>query len=368
MSKRSDPGTNWKRHAKGKISRFYFQEEFEIDKKPTRFSLKWLLPLLPISLFCTAVILAIVVASQETQQPSSEVESPKVQAFRWAVNRAMNAAELTQIASTEDEWSEIADWWREAIDLMRVVPRSHPQYKLAQQKITEYQHNLEYAQVQAETRPEPALPTSNLWSVGARRIDVVRIQGQPSQAVRYDALCQEVLHYGNSTVELNNGIVAAFDDIDKNLKASPETIPTASVQGDRYSWTLGSNREDVFRIQGTPDRVAQYSSLHKETLFYDNSTIELTDNKVTSYSNLSQNLQVAILTIATGTPEEASGYWTVGSERNTVFRIQGTPTQVQLDNSMCREVLHYSNSTIELRNGFVTGYDNLDGNLSVNVN
>ncbi|GAB4386669.1 MAG: hypothetical protein Kow00121_53690 [Elainellaceae cyanobacterium] len=280
----------------------------------------------------------------------------------------MSAAELTQIASTTGEWSEIAGWWKEASDLMAIVPKSHPQYELAQQKILEYQHNLDYAQSQAKAKVNASFPTENLWAVGSRRIDVLRIQGQPSEIVRYDALCQEVLHYGNSTVELSNGTVASFDDLDKNLKAATQEVPITSPGGDRYSWTLGSSREDVFDIQGTPSRVAQYSSLQKETLFYNNSTIELTDNRVTGYNNLDKNLRVAIVTIAIETPEEANGHWTVGSERNSVFRIQGTPTQVQLDNSMCRETLHYGNSTIELRNGFVNGYDNFDGNLRVKVN
>ncbi len=36
--------------------------------------------------------------------------------------------------------------WQDAIALMDIVPLSHPQHSLAQQKIAEYQENLNYAQ------------------------------------------------------------------------------------------------------------------------------------------------------------------------------------------------------------------------------
>ncbi|HIK28159.1 MAG: hypothetical protein N3E45_01985 [Oscillatoriaceae bacterium SKW80] len=71
--------------------------------------------------------------------------------WRDAVNKAMNAAMLTQSAKSSEEWEKVAKEWQAAIDLMKKVPQSSPNYEQAQQKIVEYQRNLEYAQRNATT-------------------------------------------------------------------------------------------------------------------------------------------------------------------------------------------------------------------------
>ena len=58
----------------------------------------------------------------------------------------MHAATLTQSAQTPKEWDIVVSHWQDAIALMDIVPLSHPQHSLAQQKIAEYQENLNYAQ------------------------------------------------------------------------------------------------------------------------------------------------------------------------------------------------------------------------------
>lgn len=366
MKKRPDAGANRKRNlrALNRLPDWYLEAEFGWRKPPRRPPQR-LVAIFPIAVFCTAVALALVVTIQDTKHHTPAVESPKLQAFRWAVNRAMSAAELTQTASTKEDWLTVAGWWEEAVKFMKEVPKSHERHALAQDKVVEYQRNLNYAKAQAEAYASLTSPSTNLWSVGSRRVDVIRIQGQPTQEVRYDALCQETLHYGNSTVDLSNGMVVKFDNIDRNLKSAEGDVATASPRSDAF-WTLGSQREEVFRIQGTPDRVTSYDAIHKDVLYYGNSTVEITDDRVTSYSNLETNLQVAV--VASPVPGDSAGdFWTVGSERNDVFQVQGTPTQVILDNSLCKETLHYGNSVIELKNGFVNGYDNLEQNLRVRV-
>jgi len=61
------------------------------------------------------------------------------------VNAAQNAANLAQTASTGAEWQAVADSWNRAIELMKQVPESDPDYATAQQKAVDYQPNLEYA-------------------------------------------------------------------------------------------------------------------------------------------------------------------------------------------------------------------------------
>jgi len=73
--------------------------------------------------------------------------------FKMAVNRATNAAEMSQQANTKIEWEAVASQWQDAVELMKVVPAFHPNYRTARQKAIEYQDNANYARrVAANTR------------------------------------------------------------------------------------------------------------------------------------------------------------------------------------------------------------------------
>ncbi len=88
-------------------------------------------------------------APENPEPPTSEatpVPGVTVEPFRDAVNAAMQAANLAQVASSADEWRLVADFWEQAVKNMQAVPADHPRYETAQQKISEYQRNLEYAQ------------------------------------------------------------------------------------------------------------------------------------------------------------------------------------------------------------------------------
>ncbi len=65
--------------------------------------------------------------------------------FGDAVNKAMSAAQLTQTASTPEQWDTVAKTWQEAIALMKAVPQSSPNSAVARQKVEEYGGNLQYA-------------------------------------------------------------------------------------------------------------------------------------------------------------------------------------------------------------------------------
>ncbi|MEH2084601.1 MAG: hypothetical protein V7K89_32915 [Nostoc sp.] len=97
-------------------------------------------------------------SKNSTQIPSKPVlvtpssvtsESPtvllKADTFREAVSKAINAANLTQSAKSPDEWKIVVSQWQAAIALMKAVPSSSPNYVVAQQKISEYQRNFNYA-------------------------------------------------------------------------------------------------------------------------------------------------------------------------------------------------------------------------------
>lgn len=358
--------------ANGKNSRdrrdLYYEMEFMGQMPPSLPSRRRMLarrlisPVLGIALIGASVGFAIVVATQDIRFASSQSPTEaQAELFRWAVNRAVSAADLTQQADSVEEWKMVAKWWQEAIDLMRQVPASYTRYDIAQSRIPQYERNLQYAQRKLEESTRTAAG-DHLWSVGSRRAEVIEIQGKPSSTDRYDSMCKEVLRYGKSAVELRNGFVISYEDFDRNLRVAPQL---AKKSGNSTSyWGLGSTKDEVFAVQGTPSRVVTYEYSQKELLYYGNSTIELTENRVTGYRNLTNNLRVQ--TLPAGQTSNKP-YWTMNSMRDDVFRIQGTPTHVELNDTACTETLSYDNSTIELKNGFITGYDNFDNNLRVRL-
>ncbi|MEH2290810.1 hypothetical protein [Nostoc sp.] len=86
----------------------------------------------------------LVIPSPVTSEPPTVLL--KADTFREAVNKAINAANLTQSAKSPDEWKTVVSQWQAAIALMKAVPSSSQNYIVAQQKISEYQRNLNYAE------------------------------------------------------------------------------------------------------------------------------------------------------------------------------------------------------------------------------
>lgn len=80
-------------------------------------------------------------AVSRTAEAPAVAENP----FRDGVNAATKAANLAPIARSTEDWAIIAEHWSEAVNGMKSVPADHPQYALAQAKVSEYQKNLDYA-------------------------------------------------------------------------------------------------------------------------------------------------------------------------------------------------------------------------------
>ncbi|MDZ8080050.1 MAG: hypothetical protein RMX35_13380 [Nostoc sp. DcaGUA01] len=121
----------------------------------------FLILLIPIGIYLSSEVLKIfpIFSNNQTNIPSQTAlvtpspltsESPNVlletDTFREAVNKAIKAANLTQSAKASNEWKTVVNEWQGAIALMKNVPSSSPNYPIAQQKIIEYQKNLDYAQ------------------------------------------------------------------------------------------------------------------------------------------------------------------------------------------------------------------------------
>ncbi|PSN20781.1 hypothetical protein C7271_00190, partial [filamentous cyanobacterium CCP5] len=185
--------------------------------------------------------------------------------FAQATSPAMDAAELTQTAESSEDWVNVALQWQKAIAFMEAVPKPHPNYALAQEKIQEYQRNLQYAEGNVAVRAVANPNQQVYWTLGSDRDRVIAVQGVPSQVSRYQGTCREVLYFGNSTVELQNGYVKTYSNFDNNLKTLASNQVALSVQPQPDSWSLGSSRTDVISVQGTPTRTEEYATKKAET-------------------------------------------------------------------------------------------------------
>ncbi|MEM6838795.1 MAG: primosomal protein N' (replication factor Y) - superfamily II helicase [Cyanobacteria bacterium P01_C01_bin.120] len=74
-------------------------------------------------------------------------------AFQEGLNVAYEAATKTQAAQSQQEWQEIVNLWAEAIDTLKKVPADDPNAAIAQQKIQDYQRNLNYARERLAKAP-----------------------------------------------------------------------------------------------------------------------------------------------------------------------------------------------------------------------
>jgi hypothetical protein len=100
-----------------------------------------------------------------------------------------------------------------------------------------------------------------------------------------------------------------------NARLNPEHPVPASEN----SYTVGSTKDEVLAVQGTP---TQFSH---DVLEYGLSKVFLKDDRVVTWEISPLNSLRARLAPAAGT--SSHGYFTVGSTKDEVLAVQGTPTQ-----------------------------------------
>lgn len=75
---------------------------------------------------------------------------PKTDPFQDASDKAISTANISQSALSKDDMNLVVNMWHEAINLMKAVPKSSPNYVLAQKKVIEYQRSLTVAKKKLE--------------------------------------------------------------------------------------------------------------------------------------------------------------------------------------------------------------------------
>ncbi len=192
----------------------------------------------------------------------------------------------------------------------------------------------------ARVRDSPAPPTfsvpiqspSDYFTVGSTKAEVLAIQGEP------DSFTAGTLEYGSSRVYFQSDRVTSWRNNYPRLKAA--LVPAA--RSNSSSFTVGSTKDEVLGVQGTPD------SFTAGTFEYGSSRVYFQNDRVTSWRNNYPRLK-GVLTPTTTT---SSSFFTVGSTRDEVLSIQGTP------DSFTENVFEYGSSRVYFQNNRVTGWRN----------
>ncbi len=97
--------------------------------------------------------------NQQTPVPSPVATVP-ANAFQKAVEKATGATSLAQAALTPEDWSLVIAQYQQALDFLKVVPRSDPNYATARKLLTSYQQELTRARQQSKRSLRPTATTA----------------------------------------------------------------------------------------------------------------------------------------------------------------------------------------------------------------
>ncbi len=141
----------------------------------------------------------------------------------------------------------------------------------------------------------------------------------------------------------------------KNRKASEKEKkrPLYYNKYHRDFFSIFSTKDEVLSVQGTPDRISG------RKWFYGLSSVTFENDRVIEYDNFDGRLRVKML--PKKLPDRIPSYFTIGSEKDEVLLVQGTPSRVRTS------VWYYGLDKVFFENGRVVGYDNFTGSLKVKL-
>ena len=161
----------------------------------------------------------------------------------------------------------------------------------------------------------PFSPVSNLgyFTIGSTKDEVLAVQGTPTKVAEYE------WDYGLSEVHFRSGRVSSW----RVYPGSPllaKMLPSSSVLHSRDYFTIGSTKDEVLTVQGTPTHFAEYE------WDYGLSEVRFRDGRVASWRIFPGSpLRVRLLP---SSPVLNQRFFTVGSTKDEVLAVQGTPTEV----------------------------------------
>ncbi len=206
------------------------------------------------------------------------------------------------------------------------------------QKYNKLDKPLELKETTKRQQPEKEIKI-DYFTIGSSKDDVLAVQGTPSN------ISFNTWHYGYSSITFVNDKVSNYNNFSNNLK-----IRMASKSSNLNHFTIGSSKDDVLAVQGTP------SNISFNTWHYGYSSITFVNDKVSSYNNFSNNLKIRMASKSSNL-----NYFTIGSSKDDVLAVQGTPSNISFN------TWHYGYSSITFVNDKVSSYNNFSNNLKIRM-
>ncbi len=194
-------------------------------------------------------------------------------------------------------------------------------------------------------KSDHADPNKLFFTVGSSQKDVLRIQGKPSR------IYGQTWVYGLSDVTFREGKVWRYRNFDGTLQV--RILPSTPVENGSSPgfFSLGSGKDEVLKVQGTPTHV------EGNKWSYGFSEVYFKDGVVSGFNNFFNDLNIVMRPSSAPEAPPSKNYFTLGSTRDEVLSIQGTPTVVQ------GNVWSYQLSEIQFLDGRVRNVNNFSDNL-----
>lgn len=180
----------------------------------------------------------------------------------------------------------------------------------------------------------PSVP-AGYFTLGSSKEAVLMAQGEPEQ-VRLG-----LFRYGFSTINFEDNVVVGWQ-IAKDAPLKVMLKPRRPIEIEYF--TLGSSRDEVIAVQGTPDHYRE----HGRELRFGESRVTFERGRVISWhQNADSPLKAKLLPKVQSTAE----HFTYNSTKDEVLSVQGTPDHFGAN------TFHYGYSTVQFKDDRVAGWN-----------
>ena len=192
--------------------------------------------------------------------------------------------------------------------------------------------------VKARMLPSAPVETQRAYfTIGSTKDEVLSVQGTPTE------FNDRVWKYGLTSVVFTNGRVTNWD-ISPLDSVKARMLPSAPVETQRAYFTIGSTKDEVLSVQGTP------TEFNDRAWKYGLTSIVFSNGRVTNWF-ISPLDSVKARMLPSAPVETQRAYFTIGSTKDEVLSVQGTPTEFN------DRVWKYGLTSIVFSNGRVTNWD-----------
>jgi outer membrane protein assembly factor BamE (lipoprotein component of BamABCDE complex) len=175
------------------------------------------------------------------------------------------------------------------------------------------------------------------FTVGSTKDEVLAAQGTPTE------FSGQVWRYGSSSVFFSGDKVTSWD-VWPSSPLKVQMLPSQSVETRKGYFTVGSSKDEVLVVQGTP------SKFTNRVWKYRSSSVFFSDDRVTSW-DVWPGSPLKVRMLPSRPAETTKGYFTVGSSKDEVLAVQGTPTKLS------DRVWKYRSSSVFFSDDRVTSWD-----------